>query len=93
MKQLANLVGQQWLHAIVTDTKRRGHPLRFPATQRGAEWSRWREVFDVAVGEVMQLLKHDRSARDRLISKIQGRRQFWSTVPEIVWAARFRRLG
>jgi hypothetical protein len=40
----------------------------------------------------MQLL-HDRSVRDRLISKIKDRRQFWSTVPEIVWAARFRRLG
>src|SRR6185436_9756493 len=93
MKQLANLVGQPWLDAVVADTRRRGHPLHFPATQQGPEWSQWREVFDSAVGVVVKLLENNPPGRDRLVAKIKDRRQFWSTVPEIVWAARLARLG
>lgn len=59
----------------------------------GAAWARWRETFDVAVGVVDELLVNDPAARKRLIAKLKNSRQFWSTVPEIVWPARFHRAG
>jgi hypothetical protein len=93
MKQLAHLVGQPWLDAVVADTRRRAHPLHFPLTQQGPEWSQWREVFDIAVGVVVKLLESSSPARERLVAKIKDRRQYGSTVPEIVWAARLARLG
>jgi hypothetical protein len=93
MKHLAHLVGQPWIDTVVADTSRRAHPLHFHVTQQGAEWSQWREVFDNAMGVVMKLLENHPAARARLVAKIKDRRQFGSTVPEIVWAARLARLG
>lgn len=93
MKRLTKLVGESWLNDVLADTGRRAHPLRFQLTMSGAAWARWRETFDVAVGVVDELLVNDPAARKRLIAKLKDRRQFWSTVPEIVWPARFHRAG
>lgn len=93
MKNLTRLVGESWLNDVVADTRRRAHPLHFPLTKSGAAWARWRETFDVAVGVVDELIMNDPAARKRLIAKLKDRRQFWSTVPEIVWAARLQRAG
>jgi hypothetical protein len=93
MKNLAKLVGESWLSDVLADTRRRAHPLRFQLTKSGAASVRWRETFEIAVGVVDELLVNDAAARIRLIAKLKDRRQFWSTVPEIVWAARLHRAG
>lgn len=93
MQQLTKLVGESWLSNVLADTRRRAHPLRFQLSKTEAAWMRWREAFDVAAGIVDELLQDDPAARNRLIAKLKDRRQFWSTVPEIVWAARLHRAG
>jgi hypothetical protein len=92
VNSLASLVGTDWLENVRTATGRKIHPLQYPLVQTGEAWDRWRMVFDDAVRIVQQLVTSDNVARDRLIAKVKSP-DFWSTVPEIVWAARLARLG
>jgi hypothetical protein len=85
-------MGEQWLDDLRRADSRRAHPIQYMLLQQGNAWSRWRDTFDAAVGIVTRLVASDPGAQTRLIAKLRDRRQFWATVPEIVWAARLDRL-
>jgi hypothetical protein len=92
MNNLASIVGADWLQGVRTSSGGKIHALQYPLVQTGEAWDRWRAVFDDAVGTVQQLVANDAATRSRLSAKLKSP-DFWSTVPEIVWAARLARLG
>ncbi len=93
MVNLTTLMGAEWLTGVLAATPIKAHPIQYMLLQRGVAWDRWRITFDLAIGIVCRLVAGDPVRRAQLVAKLQDRRQFWATVPEVIWAARLDRLG